>query len=143
MPLKTSQLNSVQAEFDWEYRIDKDLVETIHVVYNPQGYTPALERKISEAMQGDYKSESSIVMLKSMLLDWDLVTDELDEEGNPTGKDVPLGVSNEALATLPIKFLSDAVIAISEEIQAVSEGNPSGDGSPQKVSSVPLPTGTR
>lgn len=133
MPLKTSQLNSVRAEFDWEYRLDKDTVETIHVVYNPQGYTPALERRITEAMEGDFKSESSIFMLKSMLLDWDVMTDELDENGNPTGNDVPLGVENSALEILPIKFLADAVIAISEEIQAVSEGKASGDGSPPKA----------
>lgn len=119
MPLKTSQLNSQRAELDWQY-----MGEIVHVTYNPQGYTPALERRIQESMEGEYKAEALVFMLKTMLLDWDLVKDGED------GKEVPFGVEDDALMALPVKFLGDAIAAITDDIQALTKGNSSPDTSP-------------
>lgn len=132
MALKTSQLNSARAEFDWSY-----MGEDVHVVYNPQMFTPAMERRINEAINGktEARAEALVFMLRSMLIDWDLVKDEVDPETNePTGVEVPFGTSEDAMMELPVKFLGDAIEAIAGEIQAKGEeGKASGATSPPTV----------
>lgn len=156
MPLTVQQLNSERAEFDWPYSGD-----TLHVTYNPQAFTPAVERRLTDEMKGEYKAEVLSFMLSLLLVDWDLqefvpkldangapVLDdsgqpvyEVDEDNQP--KERPYGVSLEKLNELPITFIGDAIQAITADIQAIREsGKASDGGSPQKATLESLPTGT-
>lgn len=132
MALKTSQLNSARAEFDWSY-----MGEDVHIVYNPQMFTPAMERRINEAINGQTtaRAEALVFMLRSMLIEWDLVKDAVDPEtGEATGEEIPFGTSEDAMMDLPVKFLGDAIEAIAKEIQVKGEeGKASGATSLQTV----------
>lgn len=126
MPLKTSALNSIREVFDLPYAGD-----TIHITYNPQGFTPALEREINDLREKESSAQAVVKILKSMLLDWDLVEDDPDKPGEAR----PFGTDAEKLEALPVKFLGDVAGAIAEEIKALSEkGKTSGGTSLQKVS---------
>lgn len=120
MGLNASRLNSDREEMDWSPYEDED---PIHIFYNPQGYTPQIEERIADATNGNMPARGLIYMLKSMLLGWDLVKTVPVDAENPQGEqhDVPFGIEDEDLMTLPVKFLSDAVVAIADEIKASSE----------------------
>lgn len=144
MPLAAQELNSVRQEFDFPYADD-----VVHITYNPQGYTPELEAKIARASEGEYKSRGLVFMLKTMLIDWDLVEfiPVLDADGNPidgeyemeedgeTPKERRFGTDDEKLMTLPVKFLADITVGIAQEISGntVEEGKVSAATSPPKA----------
>lgn len=126
MPLSIENLNSVREETDISI-----YGETLHIVYNPQGLTPELERRISDAMSGEYKSEALIFMLKTMLIDWDLEETVPVDPANPDGEQhtVQFGVDSDKMQTLPVKFLADVTQALAEEIRKAGEGGKASAGS--------------
>lgn len=141
MPLSVENLNSIREETDITI-----YGEPLHLTYNPQGLTPELERRIADAMDGSYKSEALIFMLKTMLIDWDLEENVplLDADGHQVLVDGepqfetdaegvvqvrPFGTSDEKMQTLPVKFLADVTQALAEEIRKAGEGGKASGGS--------------
>lgn len=116
MPLNVADLNGVREEFDLTLPYAPD--DPIHIVYNPQGFTPLLEQKINNLRTEDASAQALVQIIKSMLVDWDVVK---MIDGSP----VPYGVGDEALMELPIKFLGDVMGGIAAEIQskAKAQGN--------------------
>lgn len=116
MPYDVENLSGVREEFDLTLPYTPD--EPIHVAYNPQGFTPLLEKQINELRNEDASAQAVVSILKSMLVDWDLVK-------TVDGTQVPYGVEDVDLMNLPVKFLGDVVAGIAEEIQskAKTEGN--------------------
>ena len=51
MALKTGSLNSVREEMDLPYAGD-----VLHIVYNPQGYSGAVEKKVNELRDSEQSS---------------------------------------------------------------------------------------
>lgn len=126
MPLSVAQLNSIREEFDFPYA-----GESIHITYNPQGLTPELERRIQDAMKSEYRAEALVFMLKVLLIDWDLVETAPVDPANPDAEptEVPFGIEDEKMMSLPVKFLADVTQGIAEEIRKAGEGGNSSAGS--------------
>lgn len=132
MALKTSALNSVREEFDLPYAGD-----VLHIIYNPQGYTPALEREINTLRESESSAQAVVKILKSMLIDWDLEKTVPVDADNPKGPqhDVPFGVEDEDLMELPVKFLGDVSTEIANEIKALGEQGKTSGGTSQPTAS--------
>ena len=87
--------------------------DVLTIVYWPSALTP---RTISEAMaqEDDNKSQSVVDLLVTVIDEWDL------EDGD--GEIVP--ISPEMLETLPVRFLSDVLTAITAD----TNPNPTNSG---------------
>jgi hypothetical protein len=149
MPLTVQKLNSERQTFVWKYNPD-DPSEDVTIIYNPQAFTPEVERRTTDEMKGEYKAEVLSFMLSLFLVEWDLeeFVPKLDGTGAPVIENGepqyeldpetqepltrPFGIEVDKLNTLPVTFIGDAISAITGDIRAVREsGKVSGDGSPQ------------
>lgn len=152
MPLTVQKLNSERQTFVWKYD-PNDPTQDVTITYNPQAFTPEVERRTTDEMKGEYKAEVLSFMLSLFLVEWDLeeFVPKLDASGDPlveNGEPVyevdpetqepmvrPFGTELTKLNTLPVTFIGDAISAITNDIRAIREsGKASGDGSQQTVS---------
>jgi len=96
--------------------------DVLHIVYNPQGYSGAVEKKVNELRDSEQSAHAVIELLLTMLIEWDLQNDD----------GTPFPVEAEPMEQLPTTFLADVMGAIAEEIRKAAEaGNSSGGGSLQ------------
>lgn len=113
MPYDVEDLNGVREDFKLTLPYAPD--DPIHIIYNPQGFTPKLEKQINDLRNEDGSAQAVVRILKSMLVDWDVVK-------TVDGEKIPFGVEDEALMELPVKFLGDVMGGIAEEIQRKAKG---------------------
>jgi len=81
--------------------------ETLNVVYRPSGLTPETEDRLQEMVKEQRGGASLIVLLREILVSWDLLDDN----------DQPLPVDERTLRGLPITLLSRVAEAISDDMR--------------------------
>lgn len=93
--------------------------ETLNIVYRPGGLTPEVEDQIHALAQEQRGSASLVVLLRDILISWDL----LGNDGQP------LPTDEATLRTLPSLFLGQVAQAISESMSPNRRSaGPSGAG---------------
>lgn len=107
--------------------------ERIWVDYRAGELTLGVGDEIRAAVDGGFVSDVGKVVLKRILVDWDLQDDNGD----------PLGVGDEAINSVPLPFIGQVLQAIQDDILPnAPTGATSDDGSPQMAPLVAVPTGT-
>lgn len=94
--------------------------DVVNVTYRPGELTLEVADKIKEATEAGWEIDVVRIMLQPVLVEWDLVDDVLDDDGEPTGETVPLNVKD-GLGVVPIDFLT----LVLEGIQKDSRPNAS------------------
>lgn len=109
--------------------------ETAQVTYRPSGYTPEVEDRFQTYVQSSRSSNGFAEFLAGILISWDLLDDN--------GKEFPIEL--EDLRTLPGRFLTIVVNAITADMQEANDENRknSGAGSLRAVSKGNRRNGTR
>jgi hypothetical protein len=107
--------------------------EKLPVTYQVGAFTPALEDELNQLAggQGERPGREFCELLSKVVCSW-----ELDEDDGS-----PVGTTADRMMDLPAKFLSDTLLAISEDMRPGEADGPSAGGSPRAANSGPNPTG--
>lgn len=91
--------------------------EKLNVKYNPSKYTPELEDRMRVESAEGWQSMALVSFLHELLIDWDLM--------ETSSKKYPL--TKEAMAKLPLTFLSSIVDGLQEDVSpGEAQGNSEG-----------------
>lgn len=118
--------------------------EKVQVTYAPGNLTFGLGEQLQEAVTAGVLTESAgmLELLQTILVDWDLEEDVLDDEGNSTGETRRLTTQVDDLKKIPIPFIGLVFQKIQEDSAPNAKSSPnSGDISPQTVPSELSPNG--
>jgi hypothetical protein len=113
MPITPGQLLGESSSFDWTVK-----GETLHVTFNPNAYTPALEGELEKISETDFQAKGLVQVLvgteelSGLLIDLDGIANEDGSKYEPTA---------ENLAKLPVQFLNELVQQIQEHTRPSSE----------------------
>lgn len=138
------KLNSLRGKTRTIYVEVEGEEEKVRVDYAPGNLTFDLGEKIQDGVNAGNLTEAAgmLNLLETILVDWDLEEDILDEEGNPTGETRKLTTREADLKKVPIPFLG----LVFQEIQGDSRPNAlssssSSDTSPQTEEQDPSQNG--
>ncbi len=109
--------------------------ETASLTYRPSGYTPEVEDRFQTFIESSRSANGFAGFLANILVEWDVLDDN--------GKMFPITL--EDLRTLPARFLTSVVNAITADMREEREENRknSAAGLPRGASRVGRRTGTR
>lgn len=119
--------------------------EKVRVDYAPGNLTFGLGETIQEAIEAGTLTEANgmLQLLNTVLVDWDLEEDVLDENQEPTGETRKMTTQPADLKKVPIPFIGLVFQKINEDSRPNAESSPTSNGTlPQTEPSEVPPSGT-
>ena len=90
--------------------------ETLNIEYRPGELTIGTAEDMYEAIAKGNSAIVGSILLEKILVSWDLMDDEVDENGEPTGRTVPVPVSEKGFRKVPLPALGIILQAMTEEM---------------------------